>query len=65
MFDEHVEELLDDDRARSNELYQRVSSKWLGELRIPFYTVLSSQRVGLEFEAPHKLTMTKTTKQKI
>lgn len=47
LFDEVVEDLLaDEDRTRSNEIYQRISSRWLGELRIPMYTILMEKRVS-------------------
>lgn len=47
MFDEQVEDLFDDDRVKANEIYQRLSSKWLAEIRIPFYTIYAMQRVTI------------------
>lgn len=46
LFDEQIENLLDEDRMRANEIYQRISSRWLADIRIPFFTILASQRVG-------------------
>jgi coiled-coil and C2 domain-containing protein 2A len=43
LFDEVVEDLIDS----VNEVYQRISSKWLGELRIPISTICTNQRVSL------------------
>ena len=40
MFDEHHE-----DFSRDNEIYQKISSKWLAELRIPIFTLFASKRV--------------------
>ncbi|KAG4068603.1 hypothetical protein HA402_004944 [Bradysia odoriphaga] len=50
VFDEQVEELFDEDRLKANEIYQRLSSKWLAELRIPIYTIYSMQRIEGIFE---------------
>lgn len=47
IFDEQVEELFDEDRLKANEIYQRLSSKWLAEIRVPFYTIYSIQRVKI------------------
>lgn len=47
IFDEQVEDLFDEDRIKANEIYQRLSSKWLAELRIPFSTIYTMQRVSL------------------
>lgn len=46
LFDEYIEDLLEDDRYRTTEIYQRISSKWLGELRIPVSTIYSNHRVS-------------------
>lgn len=47
IFDEVVEDLLDgEERTRSSEIYQRISGRWLGELRIPMFVVLSERRVS-------------------
>lgn len=46
IFDEQVEDLFDEDRLKANEIYQRLSSKWLSEIQIPFYTIYSMQRVS-------------------
>lgn len=48
IFDEQIEELFDEDRLKANEIYQRLSSKWLAEIRIPFYTIYSTQRVSMQ-----------------
>lgn len=48
VFDEQVEDLFDEDKVKANEIYQRLSSKWLAEIRIPFYTIYGMQRVGLK-----------------
>lgn len=47
IFDEVVEDHhQDDDHVRStSEIYQRIFSRWLGEIRIPFRTILSAQNV--------------------
>ncbi|XP_049548327.1 coiled-coil and C2 domain-containing protein 2A [Anopheles darlingi] len=50
LYDEHLENLLDDDRARPTEMYQRISSRWLGQLRIPISTVYLNQRLEGTFE---------------
>lgn len=50
MFDEQVEDLFDEDRLKANEIYQRVSSKWLAEIRIPFCTIHAMQRVSLKVD---------------
>lgn len=48
LFDEVVEDLhQDDDRLRSSEFSQRIYSRWLGDIRIPFATILASQKVLL------------------
>lgn len=47
LYDEVTEDLLEDDRARTTEVYQRISSKWLGQLRIPIRTIYLNHRVGL------------------
>lgn len=46
LYDEFMEDLLEDDRARSTEVYQRISSRWLGQLRIPISTIYLNQRVS-------------------
>lgn len=43
IFDECVTDLSEDDRSRDSEIYQR---RWIGELRIPFSTIYSTQRVS-------------------
>lgn len=45
IFDEYIEDILDDDRSRTTDIYQRISSKWIGELRIPIGTIYTNQRV--------------------
>lgn len=42
LYDEVVEDLIDN----VTEVYQRISSKWLGSLKIPISTIYSSQRVS-------------------
>lgn len=49
IFDETIEDLIEDDRLRMTEIYQRISSKYLGEMRIPFSTIFSVQRVIINF----------------
>lgn len=46
LFDECIEDLVDN----VNEVYQRISSKWLGELKIPISTICTNQRVKLFFQ---------------
>lgn len=46
LFDEYSEDILEDDRSRTSEIYQRITSKWLGELRIPMSTIYSNPRVS-------------------
>ncbi|XP_053696405.1 coiled-coil and C2 domain-containing protein 2A [Sabethes cyaneus] len=50
LYDEFMEDLLEDDRARLTEVYQRISSKWLGQLRIPISTIYVNQRIEGTFE---------------
>ncbi|XP_035773718.1 coiled-coil and C2 domain-containing protein 2A-like [Anopheles albimanus] len=50
LYDEYLENLLEDDRARPTEMYQRISSRWLGQLRIPISTVYLNQRLEGTFE---------------
>ncbi|CAO1388442.1 unnamed protein product [Diamesa hyperborea] len=46
LYDEVVEDLIDN----VTEVYQRISSKWLGSLKIPISTIYSSQRIDGTFE---------------
>lgn len=46
LFDEYVDDILEDDRNRLTDIYQRISSKFIGELRIPLADLYFSQRVG-------------------
>ncbi|XP_055638462.1 coiled-coil and C2 domain-containing protein 2A isoform X2 [Toxorhynchites rutilus septentrionalis] len=50
LYDELTEDLLEDDRARTTEVYQRISSKWLGQLRIPISTIYLNHRIEGTFE---------------
>ncbi|XP_055593663.1 coiled-coil and C2 domain-containing protein 2A [Uranotaenia lowii] len=50
LYDEFMEDLLEDDRVRATEVYQRISSKWLGQLRIPISTIYLNQRIEGTFE---------------
>ncbi|XP_039444394.1 coiled-coil and C2 domain-containing protein 2A [Culex pipiens pallens] len=50
LYDEFMEDLLEDDRARPTEVYQRISSKWLGQFRIPISTIYLNQRIEGTFE---------------
>lgn len=50
LYDEFMEDLLEDDRSRPTEVYQRISSKWLGQLRIPISTIYLNQRIEGTFE---------------
>uniref|UniRef100_A0A182P321 C2 domain-containing protein n=1 Tax=Anopheles epiroticus TaxID=199890 RepID=A0A182P321_9DIPT len=50
LYDEYMEDLLDDDRTRPTEVYQRISSRWLGQLRIPISTIYLNQRLEGTFE---------------
>lgn len=46
LFDEYIEDILEDDRSRTTDIYQRISSKYIGELRIPIGTIYTNQRVS-------------------
>uniref|UniRef100_A0AAG5DD09 C2 domain-containing protein n=1 Tax=Anopheles atroparvus TaxID=41427 RepID=A0AAG5DD09_ANOAO len=50
LYDEYMEDLLEDDRTRPTEVYQRISSRWLGRLRIPISTIYLNQRLEGTFE---------------
>uniref|UniRef100_A0A182K8F0 C2 domain-containing protein n=1 Tax=Anopheles christyi TaxID=43041 RepID=A0A182K8F0_9DIPT len=51
LYDEYMEDLLEDDRpTRPTEVYQRISSRWLGQLRIPISTIYLNQRLEGTFE---------------
>ncbi|XP_053676351.1 coiled-coil and C2 domain-containing protein 2A [Anopheles nili] len=50
LYDEYMEDLLEDDRTRPTEVYQRISSRWLGQLRIPISTIYLNQRMEGTFE---------------
>ncbi|XP_058450036.1 coiled-coil and C2 domain-containing protein 2A [Malaya genurostris] len=50
LYDEFMEDLLEDDRSRPTEVYQRITSKWLGQLRIPISTIYLNQRIEGTFE---------------
>ncbi|XP_062546525.1 coiled-coil and C2 domain-containing protein 2A [Armigeres subalbatus] len=50
LYDEFMEDLLEDDRSRQTEVYQRISSRWLGQLRIPISTIYLNQRIEGTFE---------------
>lgn len=45
LFDEFVEDILEDDRNRLTDIYQRISNKWIGELRIPLPDIYLTQRI--------------------
>lgn len=45
LFDETIVDMLDESRSRETEIYQRIEKKWIGELRIPFSTIYTTQRV--------------------
>lgn len=47
MYDEIIEDLASNDNMMTptSEIYQRISSHYLGELLIPFSTIYASQRV--------------------
>lgn len=45
LYDEYVDDIMDDDRNRLTDIYQRISSKFIGELRIPLTDLYFSQRV--------------------
>ncbi|KAJ6629951.1 Coiled-coil and C2 domain-containing protein 2A [Pseudolycoriella hygida] len=65
MFDEQVEDLFEEDRMKANEIYQKVSSKWLAEIRIPFYTIYSMQRIEGIFEMTTPSILLGYTKQTV
>lgn len=50
LFDEYIEDINEDDRTRTTEIFQRISSKWIGELRIPISIIYSNQRIEGIFE---------------
>ncbi|XP_059610897.1 coiled-coil and C2 domain-containing protein 2A [Phlebotomus argentipes] len=50
LFDEYVDDLLEDDRLGMSEIYQRISRKWIGELRIPITNIYSNQKIDGTFE---------------
>ncbi|GAB0087582.1 Coiled-coil and C2 domain-containing protein 2A [Sergentomyia squamirostris] len=50
LFDEYVDDLLDDDRLGMSEIYQRISRKWIGELRIPISSIYRNQKIEGTFE---------------
>uniref|UniRef100_A0A1B0DJC9 Uncharacterized protein n=1 Tax=Phlebotomus papatasi TaxID=29031 RepID=A0A1B0DJC9_PHLPP len=50
LFDEFVDDLLEDDRLGMSEIYQRISRKWIGELRIPITSIYTNQRIEGTFE---------------
>lgn len=45
LFDEYVDDVLEDDRNRLTDIYQRISSRFIGDLRIPLTDLYFSQRV--------------------
>lgn len=46
VYDEIIEDLpTTDDMIAASEIYQKISSHYLGELLIPFSTIYTSQRV--------------------
>lgn len=49
MYDEIIEDLPSNDNMMTptSEIYQKISSHYLGELLIPFSTIYASQRVSL------------------
>lgn len=48
MYDEVIEDIApSDSTSTTSEIYQKISSHYLGELVIPFSTILASQRVVL------------------
>lgn len=46
LFDEFVDDILEDDRNRLTDIYQRISSRFVAELRIPLSDLYFSQRVS-------------------
>lgn len=46
LFDEYVDDILEDDRNRLTDIYQRISSRFIAELRIPLTDLYFSQRVS-------------------
>lgn len=52
IFDEIIEDIIEDDVLRTGELFQRISTRLLGEFRIPFTTIFSSQKIDGIFEIP-------------
>lgn len=50
MYDEVIEDIApNDSSSTTSEIYQKISSHYLGELVIPFSTILASQRVNKFF----------------
>lgn len=51
MYDEIIEDMPSNDSAAlpATEIYQKISSHYLGELLIPFSTIYTSQRVRFYF----------------
>lgn len=45
IFDETVENLINEDYSRSMEVYQRISANWLGEYRLPIATLFKHKMV--------------------
>lgn len=45
LFDEYVDDIIEDDRNRLTDIYQRISSRFIAELRIPLTDLYFSRRV--------------------
>lgn len=46
LFDEYVDDIMEDDRNRLTDIYQRISSRFIAEFRIPLTDLYFSQRVS-------------------
>ncbi|CAD7089037.1 unnamed protein product, partial [Hermetia illucens] len=44
LYDEYIEDLLNDELARASEVYQRIHTNWLGEIKLPLTTILSKKQ---------------------
>ena len=49
LFDEMTIDILEDDRERDTTIHQRLEHHWLGSLKIPLLSLLSSPRVCQDY----------------
>lgn len=45
LFDEYIDDIFEDDRNRLTDIYQRISSRFIAEFKIPLTDLFFSQRV--------------------